>query len=56
MPPVTSRARPPCRSSHRPIGTASSAPVSTLAVNAPVTVVVEVCRSAASGVSSTANA
>ncbi len=50
------RARAPCRSSHRPTGTARAAPVRTLAVNAPVTAVVEACRSTASGVRRTAKA
>jgi hypothetical protein len=52
--PVVINARPPWRSSHRPTGTAITAPASTEAVNAPVTAVVEACRPAAIGCSSTA--
>jgi hypothetical protein len=49
-------ARPPWRSSQRPTGTASSAPVSTLAANAPATAVVPMFRSVEIGVRKTANA
>jgi hypothetical protein len=54
-PPVIS-ARPPCRSSHRPTGTASAAEVSTETVKAPVIAPVEARRSAAIGTRNTAKA
>ncbi len=54
--PVVIRARPPCRSSHRPTGIAMAAQARIAVVSAPVTAVVEVCRSAAIGWSRTAKA
>lgn len=54
--PMVMRARPPCRSSHLPTGTAITAPARTLAVSAPVTAVVDASRLAAMGPSRTAYA
>jgi hypothetical protein len=52
--PTVMSARPPCRSSQRPTGTAVAAEASRAVVIAPVTAVVVVCRSAAMGCSTTA--
>jgi len=54
--PTVIRARAPWRSSHRPTGTAMTAPARIDAVSAPVTVVVEVCNVVAMGRRSTAKA
>jgi hypothetical protein len=54
--PSVINARPPCRSSHRPTGTAAAAQARTAVVRAPVTAAGLACRSAAIGCSRTAKA